>query len=341
MSDLLELFRAISEALRPRDGVDGGQSGDGTNDEAIGGNSVSRFGGKRDHEIPADLVYDDEPLDELLYGHVTHGPSAANLYSPIKRLEQALSGTDEVVIDHAFREAGGCCQASPSLIPEIVVQLSNLSRGCLPQWPKPLNGVLSPAGLQLLELLWKRSRDAGQRSSMLAAGSVLWEWYEYAQRPASAREVLEELVAVYRDQPADEPMQGLLNNLAYQHFLLNDWPKARQHYQSACEIAERSGNRADFLNSRVGWWAARYEECPVEAAAELVEELRRLLVEIDDLNRLLSARKALRYLALAEARLGNEHSALECVDRAIEIDRQYQSMFLEEDLALRAVILDR
>ena len=337
MPDLMELFRAISESLRSRVGAD------------IGGTGASQFGGQRVYEIPEDLVYDDESLEGLLYGQLTHGPSAANVYSPIKRLELALAGKDGAAIELAFREAGGCCEASPSLIPEIVVQLAILARGCLPQWPKPLNGVLSPAGLQLLELLWKRSRDAGQRLSMVAAGSVLWEWHEYARRPASARDVLEEMVALHReelvalhqDEAADEPMQALLNNLAYQHFLLKDWPKARQHYQSACEIAERSGNRSDFLNSRVGWWAACYEECPVEVAAELVLELRRLLVEIDDLNRLLSARKALRYLALAEAHLGNAKSALECVDRAIEIDRQYQSMFLEEDLALRAVILDR
>ena len=277
MPDLLELFRAISEALLPRVGADAGRFGSDSDNETVGGTGVSQFGGKRVYEVPEDLVYDDEPLDELLYGQLTHGPSAANLYSPIKRLELALSSADGTVIERAFREASGCCGANPSLIPEIVAKLSDLARGCLPQWPKPLNGALSAAGLQLLELLWKRGRDAGQRSSMLAAGSVLWEWYEYAQRPASAREVLEELVALHRDQAADEPMQGLLNNLAYQHFLLRDWPKARQHYQSACEIAERSGNRADFLNSRVGWWAARYEECPVEVASELVAELRRLL----------------------------------------------------------------
>ncbi|MEK6259787.1 MAG: hypothetical protein AABP62_14305 [Planctomycetota bacterium] len=285
-----------------------------------------------------DLVYDDEPLEELLYGHVTHGPSAANLYSPFKRLEQALSGTDGTAIEQAFREASCCCESNPTLIPEIVTLLSKLARRCLPQWPKPLNAALSTAGLQLLEFLWKRSRDAEHRSSILSVGSVLWEWYEYARRPALASEVLEEMIGLCQDQDANETLQGLCNNLAYQRFLLQDWSRSQQAYQSACEIAERAGRRADLLNSRVGWWAARYEEQPNEVAAELVAKLRPVLSEIRDLNRLLTARKALRYLALAEARLGQGQSALAFVDQAIEIDRQFQSMFLEEDLALRAAI---
>jgi tetratricopeptide (TPR) repeat protein len=293
-------------------------------------------------QIPQHLVYDDEPLEAILYGAGPAEPTPACI-RPVEPnpllLTVLIDSQDSAALERFYRELAQQVEAGQLLDRAAAASLANVTRKLLPVWPQPLQKPLLPAARTFLECLWRQSRSDPVLAESI--GNVLWEWYEYSKRHDAAREILAAL-AEYCEGDGRLAQAALnLNQLAYQWLMQQNWTAAERAYQRSCELATLADSRRNYLIARVGWWSARFEQDPAGIAEPLSRDMAALVPEIAGHDIVMTQRKALVCLARAEAHLGRIEAALKRLDQAIEIDRQKEAMYLAEDLALQEAMRDR
>jgi tetratricopeptide (TPR) repeat protein len=285
---------------------------------------------------PAEYLFDDEPLDWILYGDsVTErncsGPTRANLYftavSCVAEMERLIqAGHDQEAVDRAA-EIG--CADTP--LPEGASHaLLTMIDGLFPNCPKPAVRV-SVGGLGLLlEKLWHEALERKNEELIVKSGTKLSYWYEYQDRFNDARRVVTHLLEHYRSTGQSSDEAGMMNHCGFIYLLEKRWIDAIPYFEKATGLFEECGDRLNYANARANYWTCVVEGRLSDIADKDIDEMK-TLAQLLEVASSWQKRKPLICLANIEERRGNLEEAVRLVERAIALADTGETTYPDED----------
>lgn len=286
-------------------------------------------------DVPDDLVFDDEPIESVLYGHQSSPPTPSSIFQPAREILIRLRSTStDTKSEEALQTYIRFLNDGYPVSKELFVSLTSTASSLLPVWPKPLSPDMPHSVGRLMECLWRHANEKGDDELKSIAGIRLWEWYEYTKHYADARIVLLALEDIYRDRYEQTSIPAIINNLAFQFQKECMWKEAIVHFDRAACLANELGLKPDFANSRANYWGCRFELEGIDICGLMVPELRRLGAVLREAKWKAGERKVLVLLARAEATLGNHQVGIPLLEQAIALDVSQNSMYLEQDQKL-------
>lgn len=285
-------------------------------------------------EVPRNLVFDDEPIQAVLYGAPEDEPSVVSVFEHVRKLVTELSGGAHPDPESALRAILGFLDEDRAILPECFRSLVGYARSFLPHWPAQPSPEMPPSAGVVLERLWQRAEHAADDELRSCAGMPLWEWYEMTRCHARAREVLQALVDIAERSHNPQEMRGLLNNLAFQYWLERQWAHAARHFARAADLAKEHGDLPGYAQFKANYWACRFEEDGLADADLMHAELEQFAEILRTGGRRPAERKALVYLAKVEQAQGKLEDAVAHARRAVAIDESQQSIYLSHDRKL-------
>ena len=129
------------------------------------------------------LFYDDEPLDQILYGEAGGGPAPASLFLSARRHVAAMraahaSGDIPAMMDAAAALGADDSPVSVSMCLEIAYILTH----AVPQIPDPVIAFDLKPLQPLLEKVWRVALDRNHKALQKRASWPLFRWYEHHGR---------------------------------------------------------------------------------------------------------------------------------------------------------------
>ena len=282
-------------------------------------------------EESLELVFDDEPLERILYGKKLKGPTRANLFFPalgwVQKIRRAFKDGD---IRAAVKNASELAVKEYSISTQMCFELSLIMRGIVPDYPNPIIEIdLSPLG-PLLEQMWNLALRSEGRELQKTVGAPLYRWYEHHQQYENARRVLTTLIEIAKE---DEDRIGeavVINNFAFEYLLEGRPEGAISFFEKAAKIFEDNEIIFEYANARANYWTCRFE-------CDDLEEDQKIEAELKSLAKTLGkkadwrTRKPLILLARIEERRGNISAAVQLVERAIKACKNGKTRYPELD----------
>jgi len=163
--------------------------------------------GEMGHRKTLEFIFDDEPLDRILYGKSLGGPTPASLFSHsaryVREICQLFPGGN---IQEALEKASELAAKRYAISKGMRFKLADIMKAVVPSFPNPeIQYDLS--GLRpLLEQIWKIAPTAEDKKLQEGVSTPLFRWYEHHQKYEDARRVLEVLIRWYQEQgdPSNE-----------------------------------------------------------------------------------------------------------------------------------------
>jgi len=277
------------------------------------------------------LVFDDEPLERILYGKEVEGPTQANLFASglkcVRQIRQAYGDGD---IPKTLEGIAEFTRNGDSLSVQMCFELAEIARAIVPSYPNPvLPHDLAPVG-PLLEQMWGLAAATKNQRLQHSLGTPLFRWYEHHERYRDARRVLNTVLHMYREHGDRSGEAIVLNNFAFEYLLEGRWQAAIPLFEQAATMFRKNGNDYECANSQANYWICRFE-CGDLGDIEAVETELKRLESILTKQPGWHARKPLILLAKIEERRGNTPAAIRLVERAIEACRGSHTRYPEWD----------
>lgn len=189
-----------------------------------------------------ELVFDDEPLEHVLYGTGTQGPTPASLFRKsrvyIVKINEAYGkGDTQAVIDAAREFMSDDCVISVGAC----YRLAGIMKKIVPHIPNPLMPFDLAPLRPLLERIWQvavESRDAGLQTM---SGTSLYQWYQHHRQYDSARSILRTLIEIHFLDRNRSEEAVTRNNYAFEYYLEHRFLEAIPEFEKAAMIFEETG----------------------------------------------------------------------------------------------------
>ena len=282
-------------------------------------------------EEPGELVFDDEPLEGILYGEEARGPTRANLFWPglvwVRGIAAACGAGN---IQEAVTRASEVTASGYTLTPGMCRDLAAIIKAIVPGHPNPiLEHDLSRLG-PLVGEMWSLALREKDKALKDALGIPLHRWYEHHRQYDLARRILTVLIELCREQH-NEPVEAiLLNNLAFDYLLEERLQEAIPLFEQAAALFKAHGVDYEYANARANYWTCRFESGDVD-------DLEGVEAELETLGRTLAkrsgwhARKPLILLAKVREREGRIEAAMSLVEQAIASAEGSGTRYPEQD----------
>lgn len=291
----------------------------------------NQFGASQPTGLSDRLVFDDEPVESLLNPDQVVAPTPASAFEPARQLLNQFGSQTDLISESGFKAFANLIQNGAVLQEALFDTLVMLARSVLPRWPNPPAPEMPPSVGALLVALWDYSRQTRHFEGRITVGSLLWEYFESQHEYERSAAVLQELFALQKQKGNDAVLPTLSNNLAYQYFLNRDWDAAAREFETATRLALQCGEQAGVANSKLNYWLSRIEGNDISSPATVLEEFDSLMAVLCQYQMPMSHRKIFVYTAKLKAMQGDRPAAIESMQRAVELDRQYNTIFLEHD----------
>lgn len=280
---------------------------------------------------PTGLLFDDEPLDAILYGAAGPAPSSASLFDAARpAAERIARAVAEDRIADALQAASGLVGTDALAPAHALLPLLPLLRELIGNVPCPIvddHGIDYAVLLRPLFELGCRTRD---QPLVQRAGWPLYRWLETLGRYAEAREVIGRLLEVARREGKQVDQAMLTNNYGYEYLLEGNWEAAQPYFHRAAQMFERLGADLEVANARANGLTCRFERLDPEAAASLqaeLEEVLAALVSRGDWRQ----RKPLMLLARLAEHEGRLADAIKLAQRAVIAARHTRTRLRQQD----------
>jgi tetratricopeptide (TPR) repeat protein len=280
---------------------------------------------------PLIVVFDDEPLDRILYGKELNGPTTANVFYPalehMKKIKKAHAEGDGGRI---LAEAGELARSGREISTGMCSDLTVILGRVVPNYSNAIFH-LDLAGLHpLIDQMWNLALHGQDKSLQKSVGTLAYRWYEHHRYYETARHVLAHLLEVYREE-GNLPEEGvMLNNYAFEYFLEGRNQEGAPLFARAAVLFQKMGDLFDHANSRANYWICRVESGDWEDLEKMETEIRSL-EEILRGKRGWQERKPLLLLAKIEERRGNIEEAIKLAEQAIESSKGSNTRYPELD----------
>jgi tetratricopeptide (TPR) repeat protein len=280
---------------------------------------------------PPELVFDDEPLDHLLYGKGDKGPTSAGIFAEYWNHLTAIrdahrKGDILVAIDCGAKLVAQDCPLSVGMS----VELAAIMTAIVPNIPNPvLQYDLSPVE-PLLKRIWQIAVDRRDAFLQKKAGPPFYRWHEHRGNYEEARRILSVLIeiCVQERNRLDEAVAR--NNHAFEYLLEGRFLEAIRGFEAAAKIFEETSHAGDGANSWANWWICRFEAGDVEDIGSAEMELRRL-AQVLEQKGFWHLRKPLVLLAGIAEKRGAIQEAIDLVTRAIKACKHSGTRYPETD----------
>lgn len=280
----------------------------------------------------SELFFDDEPIDDILYGTWRgKGPSMANLFrrgqsfvDKIVAAYRAGSPEDLISAAHILGSSGEelSIDMSRTLV-EVMCQF-------VPTCPYPvIKYDTLPLG-PLLRKLWQDALIRDDKNLTKKAGFVLSHWSESHRLYRESRKVLRRLKPLYRDL-ADLPEEaGTVNGIGFTYLLEEKWKEAIPFFEEASFAFKKLQQTFRYSNARCNYWTCRFELGDMGELDETEKELKELSSMLNGEGRW-HERKPLILRAKLEEKRGNIDKAIILVMRAVKVTRGGETRYPEFD----------
>lgn len=287
------------------------------------------------------LVFDDEPLDHILYAEGNTGPTPAGMYARAGELlaeirRHRADGDIEAVTHGLAMLAAEECPISTGTYAE----LAGLMMQLVPQIPVPiLKFDLRPLR-PLLERIWSIACTCNDNALLKKSAAPLYRWYEHHMFYEEARRVLSGLLEVLAREGNRPEEAVVINNLAFEYLLEGRYQEAIPGFERAAVIFEEVGEYAQSANSRANYWTCRFDRGESISFEEAEPELYRLS-EVLGRACFWQVRKPLVLLArLAELR-GEIPKAVDLARQAVAAGERSGTRYPEIDSAYLQKLLEK
>ncbi len=278
------------------------------------------------------LVFDDEPLESLLYGR-GEGPTRASVFTAAYPLiedirrsfdSDDLSGAIKTIERLFATEIALPIWACKYFISELGELVPNL--------PRPIVSQIASTAEPVLRRIFEYVRRFDAPGLVLSSGALLYRYYESLPDYAHARTILRVMIEAAKTKDDAYLEAQLINNHGYDYLLEEKFGKAESDFQHALNFFKLHGYRLDIDNTRANLLTCRFGNLPPDRWSELLTELKqvnRALCSSGDWR----ARKTFILLARhAEAR-GLLRAATGWVRRAVLAAGDQPSQHRLDDLA--------
>lgn len=278
------------------------------------------------------FIFDDEPLERILYDKSLEGPTVANLYLQVRefvaRIENACKEghiQDAIAIAFELGKSGNLISL------DICSRLVDIMKRIVPDYPKPIMIFdLQPLG-PFLDYIWMMALQKEDKALQLKAGPVIYRWHEHHGRYHEARQVLARLIEINRGLKNQLDEAVYLNNLAFEYLLEERFQEAIPLFEEAAGMFNKLAISFEYANSRANYWTCRVNLNDIGDTEGLEAELKTLLKILSQAGRHYK-RKPLILLAQIEERRGNIKRAIGLMKQAIKSSRDGKTRYTEEDM---------
>lgn len=277
------------------------------------------------------FVFDDEPLENILYGKTRRGPSLANLYLPGQIFgRKILTAYEQDNIGELLETASWFSPDQHPLSLRMAVDLAKVFRALVPDVPNPiLEHDLKFIG-PVIEDIWELATEKDEKPLQAMVSTPLYRWYEHYG-------FFEKAIAVLRGQITDAQLicdqnseAILTNNLGFEYLLDKRWAKAIPFFEKAATLFQKNNFIFEYLNARTNYLTC-WIECPDFKDTESIrKELNSLIQELGKHNDW-RVRKPLVALAKLEERQGHYDTAVKLVENAITAGQSSRTKYPELD----------
>lgn len=293
--------------------------------EAIGGKSRP-WDSKR-----PEIVFDDQPLECILYGQDGDGPTAASLFGRARELVGLIrdaygAGDVGTVIDVCKVFAAGDISISSGMCFELAEVLTAM----VPQYPNPvLRFDLAPL-CPVLEKIWAVALEKKNDALQQRIAAPFYRCYEHCGDYEKARKVLRWLLESSRHNGNRCEEAVALNNLAFEYLLEGRFQEALPDFEEASNLFQALGIPAESANSRANYWICKFESPDLDAPDQVEAELRSL-AKILTQSKYWQARKPMILLARIAERRGDMEDSILWVKKAIRVCKGSGTRYPETD----------
>lgn len=279
----------------------------------------------------AEIVFDDQPLECVLYGQAGDGQTPASLFGRarefVNRVQDAY-GAGEVgtVIDVCKELAAGGISISVGMCSELGAVLTRI----VPQIPNPmLQYDLSPL-CPLLEKIWELALERNNESLLQRISAPSFRCHEHYGQFGKAQRVLRWLLETSRRSGNRFEEAITLNNRGFEYLLEGRIREALHDFEEAANLFQTLAIPVQSANSRANYWICKFESSDLEVSDRVETELRSLEKMLTR-AKYWQARKLMILLArLAEQRGDLEESIL-WVAKAIQACKGSGTRYPETD----------
>ncbi len=278
------------------------------------------------------FIFDDEPIERILYDKSLEGPTVANLYLQarefVARIENAYKeGNIQDAIAMASELGSNGNPISLGMCSRLIVIMKSI----VPDYPRPIM-IFDLQPLEpLLDHIWKMALDKEDKALQHIFGSILYRWYEHYGKYHEAREVLGRLIEISRELKDQFYEAIYLNNFAFEFMLEGRHQEAIPLFDKAASMFKQLNNTLQYANSRANYWTCRVNLNDIGDTEGTEAELKTLLKMLSQAG-LHYNRKPLILLAQIEERRGNIKEASNLVKQAIKSSRDSNTRYTEEDV---------
>ncbi len=276
------------------------------------------------------LVFDDEPMEAILYGQPGPGPTIANAFGRVRKILERLK---RFVRQGALIETLGELKSLAADLPPLSLsacrELTEILSIFIPCVPCPI----LRHDIRSLEILLEGICEALSRHNTFVlegARTLLFRCHEHLGNFESARRVLQAMAAILT-QPADRMRLACnQNNLGFEYLLERRWSDALPYFERAAALATETGDRVEAAVMRSNYWSCRVELDGIEGCDGLEAEAGRLRQVLEG-SRDWRVRKVLILQARIMEHRGKQDEAINLVLRAIAAARNSETRWPEID----------
>jgi tetratricopeptide (TPR) repeat protein len=275
------------------------------------------------------FVFDDEPLESILYDDPGACPTPARLFASAEVFVSAiLRAFERGEVDESLQGMAELFARGDPVSASNLIRFAVLIGSFIPNVPCPIvqdRGV--PYGA-LLEHLFAAGLACGEDTLVERSGTLLYRFFEGCGRYADAARVAATLLerAKTKYNRSDEAV--LTNNLGYDHLLDRDWECAEACFARAITLFADDRSGFERVNARLNHLLSRYERAGGDPPERFERKLHRFQAALGkDWRR----RKALIPLARIAERRGNLEMAIRYARQAVEASQGIPTRHLNDD----------
>ena len=268
-------------------------------------------------EKPA-LVFDDQPLECLLYGQPGAEHTPVSMFSGARKLvdfvkEMNKKEDSQTVINLCKELAAEDLWLSVGMCFELIKMLSVF----VPQIPNPVLRVNLTPLCPLLEKMRGIGLEKKDKALLEGMSTMAYRCFEHCGQYEKARDVLRWMLESSRQRGRRYNEAIALNNLAFEYLLEKRFKEALADFGEAANLFQILGSSAQSANSRANYWTCRFESSDIEDLDQAETELINLEVILTRSNSW-QERKPLILLAKIAERRGDLKEGIGYVHKAIE-----------------------
>ena len=277
------------------------------------------------------FFFDDEPLESILYGKPTNGPTQANLFLPVReQIDAIVKAYKAGNIEETTRLSAALGYSSSDISIGMCHEIASIMKNIIPDYTNAIITFDLSSLRTLLEKIWRQSLSVKNRELQKSVGNPMYRWYEHHKKYHDARMVLKKLIRIFREEKRRSSEGILINNFAFEYWLEGNPKDAMPWFRKAESIFKKIKDTFNKANTRVNYLMCKFALDELEDTEEIENELKEITTVLSS-SGLWHERKAWMLLAKIEERRGNIDEAIALVKKAIESAKNSNSRYPEED----------